>query len=456
MTEKQLATAVVAELQRRGYTAVLAGGCVRDEILGRTPKDYDVATSARPEAVESVFPRTIAVGKAFGVIIVVDGQAMVEVATLRADGQYSDGRRPESVQYVTSLREDAARRDFTMNAMFRDPLTGEVFDFFGGQEDLARRVIRAVGNPQERIEEDRLRMLRVARFAARYGFEIDPLLTGALTRNAAEINAVIEGRRAVSFERIANELEGILTSPHPLTGLDVLMDTGLMRQILPEIAECDTAAGEQDPVWHPEGNTWVHTRKVVGNLTGGSFPLMLGGLLHDVGKPRTQERHADGRISNHGHAELGAEMACAITRRLKMSNECSHRVVELVRLHMTMHAVDELRRSKLVALLERDDIQDLIALQHADATGTGCPDCQERSRRDFLKAKLKELSEAAEAAQRPGATPLVTGDVLIGMGFTPGPAFKGMLSEALDAQREGAFSDAEKAKEWVRQRFGQA
>lgn len=454
MTDKQLATAVVAELQRRGYTAVLAGGCVRDEILGCTPKDYDVATSATPEVVESIFSRTIAVGKAFGVITVVDGQAMVEVATLRADGQYSDARRPESVKYVTSLREDASRRDFTMNAMFCDPLTGEVFDFFGGQEDLARRVIRSVGNPQERIEEDRLRMLRVARFAARYGFSTDPALIRALARNATQINAVIDGRRAVSWERIAGELEGILTSAHPLTGLDVLMDTGLMKEILPEVAQCNTAAGDQDPVWHPEGNTWMHTRLVVANLTGGSFPLMLGGLLHDVGKPRTQKRHSDGRISNHGHAEVGAEMARAITRRLKMSNVCSYRVTELVRLHMTMHAVDELKRSKLVALLEREDIQDLIALQHADATGTACPDCQERSRRDFLAAKLKELSEAAEAAQRPGATPLVTGDVLIGMGFKPGPAFKGMLSEALDAQREGAFSDADQAKEWLRKRFG--
>jgi len=450
MTEKQLATAVVAALHKRGHTAVLAGGCVRDELLGRQPKDYDVATSATPDAVESIFPKTIAVGKQFGVVIVVEGESQIEVATLRADGQYSDGRRPEKVQYVTSLREDAARRDFTINAMFEDPLTGEIFDFFGGQHDLAAGIIRAVGNPGERIEEDRLRMLRAPRFASRYGFSIDPALLAALTANAREISAVTQGRRAVSYERIANELEGILTSAHPLTGLDLLMQTGLLSEILPEVVACNTAVGEQDPVWHPEGNTWVHTRMVVANLVGGSFPLMLGGLLHDVGKPKTQQRHADGRISNHEHADVGADMARVITRRFKMSNDDSDRVVELVRMHMLMHVVDELRKGKLVALLGRNDIQDLIALQHADATGTGCPDCQARSRRDFLTLKLHELAEASKA------TPLVTGDTLIALGFKPGPTFKSMLTEALDAQREGAFSTADGGRQWATQRFGVA
>jgi poly(A) polymerase len=379
----------------------------------------------------------------------------VEIATLRNDGQYNDGRRPESVRFVTSLREDAARRDFTINAMFKDPLTGEVFDFFGGKQDIARGIIRAVGVPQERIAEDRLRMLRAARFAARYRFAIDSALLSSLKGNAAEINAVVEGKRAVSFERICMELEGILTTQNPLTGLDILMDTGLMQEVLPEVALCNTEAGEQDCVWHPEGNTWVHTRMVLSNLVGGSFPLMLGGLLHDVGKPATQKRWGERRISNHGHAEIGADIAQKITRRLKMSNNESFRVTELVRLHMAMHTVDELRRSKLVALLERLDIEDLIALQHADATGTGCPECEKNSKTEFLRSKLTEMNEAFQAAMRPGAVPLVTGTVLIGLGFKPGPSFKDMLSEAHDAQREGSFASVEEGQRWVIGKYGQ-
>ncbi len=457
-TQREVAARVVAELKRHGHIAAFAGGCVRDEIMGREPKDFDIATSALPDEVEAIFARCITVGKAFGVVKVRSEGHEVEVATLRDDGQYSDGRRPDSVRFVTSLREDAARRDFTVNAMFMDPTTGEIFDFFGGRADIAAGAIRAVGNPHDRIKEDRLRMLRALRFASRYDFTIDPELLRAIAEDARELSAVtdqlvvengeLKGKRVVSFERIRDELKGILTSAHPLTGLDLLMATGLMQEILPEVVAMAGPDGEQSPRWHPEGNVWVHTRLVVQHLVGGSFELMLGGLLHDVGKPRTFQRHADGSVSNHKHAEIGAEMAGDICRRLRMSNDQTHRVVELVRLHMQMHGVCELRRSKLVALLERPDISDLVALQHADATGTGRADRESGSRKQFLKSKLQELAAAGQKA-----LPLVTGDMLIAMGFKPGPAFKGMLDRALNAQREGEFTTRQDGERWIRQRF---
>ncbi|HMP54507.1 MAG TPA: CCA tRNA nucleotidyltransferase, partial [Candidatus Melainabacteria bacterium] len=232
--QRDVATRVVVELKRHGHIAVFAGGCVRDEILGLEPSDYDVATSALPDEVESIFERTLPVGKAFGIIVVViDGQT-IEVATLRADGQYGDGRRPDSVRFVTSLEEDARRREFTMNAMFKDPTTGEIFDFFGGQKDLADGIIRAVGNAEERIDEDRLRMLRAVRFASRYGFEIDPALRSAIRKLAPELH---RGPKALAWERISKEFRGILTSANPVIGLDFMMEFGLMAEGIPELLE---------------------------------------------------------------------------------------------------------------------------------------------------------------------------------------------------------------------------
>lgn len=449
--QRDVATRVVAELKRHGHIAVFAGGCVRDEILGLEPSDYDVATSALPDEVESIFERTLPVGKAFGIIVVViDGQT-IEVATLRADGQYGDGRRPDSVRFVTSLAEDARRREFTMNAMFKDPTTGEIFDFFGGQKDLADGIIRAVGNAEERIDEDRLRMLRAVRFASRYGFEIDPALRSAICKLAPELH---RGPKGLAWERISKEFRGILTSANPVVGLDFMMEFGLMAEVIPELLETDSPLGDQDPVWHPEGNTWAHSRFVVQNLAGSSFELILAGLLHDVGKPRTQEKHECGRITNYGHAEVGAEMARDITRRLKLSNESSHRIVELVRLHMKMHTVRGMRQSKLVALLERDDIHDLIALQDADSRGKG-PFCDGNpyTQKDFLLGKLEELSRIDQESQRLGAAPLVNGFILIELGFKPGPTFKVILEEAMAAQREGVFSTGEAARGWVIEQY---
>lgn len=453
-TEREAATKVVAELKRHGYTAVFAGGSVRDELLGIEPNDYDVATSALPDEVERIFERTIPMGKAFGIIVVrMDGES-IEVATLRADGNYSDGRRPDSVEFVTSLEQDAQRREFTINAMFLDPTTGEVFDFHDGREDLESGVIRAVGCAERRIDEDRLRMLRALRFASRYGFTIDEELRAAIFKYAPQL---LEGEKAVSFERIAKELKGILTSGNPLLGLDYMMDSGLMKEIIPELVECDGPRGDQDPLWHPEGNTWIHSRFVVQNLIGQPFEVVLGGLLHDVGKPDTQDRREDGRITNYGHAEVGADMALEIARRLKLSSASSNRVVELVRLHMKMHTVREMRPGKLRNLLEREDIHDLIALQHADARGKG-PFCDGNpyTQREFLLGRLDELEQVDDPALRLGAPMLVTGDVLIDLGFAPGPDFRTMLDEAREAQHAGEFANIETAKQWVEGRFNVA
>lgn len=441
--EKELGTALIKDLQGDKHIAVFAGGSVRDELMGRVPKDYDIATSAAPDAVENLFRskghRVIPTGKQFGVINVFIHGHEFEIATLRTDGKYVDGRRPDSVTFVSSLVEDAARRDLTINAMFKDPVTGQVYDFFDGKGDLARKVIKAVGNPHERFEEDKLRMMRVPRFASKYdGFSVDPDTLAAIKFHAEKMNAV-------SAERIRTEIEGILTGTLPVRGMQIMMNSGLMKVVLPEVYKLRGPKGRQDPFWHPEKTTWTHTKLVLAQLQGSGFTRMMGGLMHDVGKPATQVIHPDGGISNHGHDAIGAEMVKEIGRRLKMSNNEIDRVSELVRLHMQMHHVTELRQGKLIALLERPDIMDLIELQHADSTGTYKSDRMDKSQKSFLLAKLEELKQA----QALHVQPLVTGNVLIDMGFKPGPDFKKLKEAAQDAQREGQFNSEEGGRRWI-------
>lgn len=439
-TEREAATFVARTLQERGHIGVFVGGCVRDLLMGRKPKDYDVATSAKPDEVESMFAHTIPVGKQFGIIVVVVDGHQIEVATLRGDGQYTDGRRPDSVHFVTNLREDAERRDFTMNAMFMDPVTGEIFDYFGGQADIAAGIIRAVGEPALRIEEDKLRMLRACRFAARYGFEIEPGLRAAIAANARSIHMV-------SAERIAKELEGILTTDSPLIGLDYMMALGLMHEVFPEIVRMKSKEGEQDAIWHPEGNTWVHTRNVVRGATGNGFVIVLAALLHDIGKPDTQKIWPNGGISNHKHADVGAEIARKIMNRLKLSNEVTDRVYQLVLMHMVMHDGPKMRAATLKRLIERPDFNDLVVLQDADARG--CDYVGSKSLKAFYAQKVAEFAALENESQRPGAKPLVDGRVLISLGHKPGPRFKEILEAARDAQDEGVFTDAAAAKAWV-------
>ncbi|CAN5312425.1 hypothetical protein BH11CYA1_BH11CYA1_23760 [soil metagenome] len=440
--QRELGTHLVKTLQDQQHIGVFAGGAVRDLLMRKTPKDYDIATSATPDQVEKLFLdqgyKVIPVGKAFGVINVVVNGREFEIATLRSESTYSDGRRPDGVQFVSSLSADAARRDLTINAMFQDPLSGQIYDFYGGQHDLATKIIRSVGNPSERFSEDKLRMLRVPRFASKYeGFTVDSATMAAIKANSIGIHAV-------SNERIRDEIKGMLTSTNPVRGMQIMMDSGLMKEVLPEVYKLKGPKGRQDPVWHPEGTVWTHTKLVLKNLTGGNFERMMGGLLHDVGKPATQKMWPDGGISNHGHDAKGAEITQEIARRLKLSSSQQDRISELVRLHMAMHEVTKMRPGKLTAILERPDVMDLIEIQHADASGTRRPDV-DLSHKDFLLQKLEELREAGKLGEKP----LVNGHMLLAMNIKPGPHFKAIIEAARDAQREGDFTNAEGAQRWL-------
>lgn len=440
--QRELGTHLVKTLQDKQHIGVFAGGAVRDLLMRKTPKDYDIATSATPDQVERLFIdqgyKVIPVGKAFGVINVVVNGREFEIATLRSESTYSDGRRPDGVQFVSSLSADAARRDLTINAMFQDPVTGVIYDFHGGQHDLARRLIRSVGDPAERFSEDKLRMLRVPRFASKYeGFTVDPATMAALKANSIGIHAV-------SSERVRDEIKGMLTSSNPVRGMQIMMDSGLMKQVLPEVYKLKGPKGRQDPIWHPEGTVWTHTKLVLKNLTGGNFERMMGGLLHDVGKPATQKFWPDGGISNHGHDAKGAEITQEIARRLKLTSNQQDRISELVRLHMAMHEVTVMRPGKLTAILERADVMDLIEIQHADATGTKRPDI-DMSHKDFLLQKLEELRESGKLGEKP----IVNGHMLLAMNIKPGPHFKAVIEAAREAQREGDFTNQDGAQRWL-------
>jgi poly(A) polymerase len=466
--DRRIGKAVVRQLKKNGKFAVFAGGCVRDRILRKTPKDYDVATNATPAEIKEIFKNDtcLLVGEAFGIIIVVREGVQIEIATFRGDGQYSDDRRPDSVILLSgldpmeALKRDAQRRDLTINAMFEDPFTGEIFDFFGGRQDIKNRIIRAVGDPAQRIAEDRLRMMRVARFAAKLGFKVDPALTAALKTYAPTL------RPGVAFERIAAELEGILLSKDPVTGLEILMDTGLMAQFVPEMLEMVGENAMGDPIWHPEGLAWVHTLMVVAVAAmeaEKSFEFMLGVLLHDIAKPRTMTTRVeiiDGkevvRVSNKGHAEVGCEMAKVICRRLKLSSDTTHRVSEIVRLHMQMHDYNDpkISRKKMVKLMSRPDIMDLIKMQHADSMGTGRPlaDRQADSNREYYLNLLEAMRNDPSPTMRPNAAQLLDGKMIIARGFKPGPIFRVIKEHAFDAQADGEFTDAAGAEKWFDER----
>lgn len=469
---RAIATDVARTLQQHGHVAVFAGGCVRDFFLDVEPKDFDIATNATPARIKEIFKddTCLLVGESFGVIIVVRDGEQIEIATFRGDGQYGDGRRPDSVVLLSdidpieALKEDAARRDLTINAMFFDPIADKLYDFFGGKADIEQRLLRAVGDASQRFDEDRLRMLRVVRFAARLDFTVEPGLLAALKKHAPELAA----GRIVSYERIAKELEGILLSKNPVAGLELLMESGLMAEILPEMLDMVGPRAVQDPIWHPEGTAWVHTMMVLKEAAkrenGKSFAFMLGVFLHDIAKPLTmttreeKRANADGseiivRVSNLGHAEEGFKMAQVICRRFKLSGETSHRVCEIVRMHMQMHDFNDpaIKRSKLVRLMQRSDIHDLIEMQHADSLGTGrtLEERQESSHREFYLGLLRELENDRSPTRRLNAPPLVTGLHVKEMGFKPGPIFRVVKQAAMEAQHEGEFTDSGGAQKWL-------
>jgi tRNA nucleotidyltransferase/poly(A) polymerase len=428
---KSTARRLVETLRAAGHEALLAGGCVRDLLLGREPKDYDIATSATPQQVAGLFPRTVGVGAQFGVMMVIEPDGEYEVATFRTDGEYKDGRRPEGVTFA-SAAEDAKRRDFTINGLFLDPVTDEVIDHVGGRADLTARRIRAIGDPRKRFEEDRLRVLRGVRFAAALDFEIEPVTWDAIRDFAPRIHDV-------SPERIREELSRILTHPSRLRGFDLLDASGLLHEILPEVEA--TKGCEQPPEFHPEGDVFVHTRIMLGMLrSDASLPLALGVLFHDIGKPPTFQRDPTGRIRFNGHEYVSAELTRGIMTRLKFPNAVIDATEALVRNHMAFKDVQRMRVAKLKRFLARETIDDELELHRVDcASSHGMLD-----NLDFLIAKREEF--ANEPLIPP---PLITGHDLIKLGWKPGPRFKIVLDAVETRQLEGSLQTREQALAWL-------
>jgi putative nucleotidyltransferase with HDIG domain len=456
LSDRQVATELIKDLQKEGYIAVLAGGAVRDEAMGLIPHDYDIATSAPPDVVHGLFAQrkgmdVDAVGKQFGIInLRVDADTQFQIASLRNDGNYTDGRRPDYVRFVASLYEDGARRDLTINAMFSDPVTQTTYDFFGGLPDIAQKKIRTVGDASHRFNEDKLRMMRIPRFISRFeGFTVAPETAEAVTKHAPEINAVAP-------ERVMQEFKTLMLTRNPGVGLDFMMDHGLMQATMPELAALRGPKAMQDPVWHPEGSTWNHSRMVLdkivemGPAPGRSkYELRMGGLFHDAGKPDTQRIWPDGGVSNHGHAAVGAKMFRQLGLRLKMPNSEINHIATLIDRHMDMHAVEAMRPSTLIPILEHPLFEDMRALQHADAMGTGRSDGITKSKFQFLGDKRQQFTEAVDPAQRLHAKPLVDGALLISMGMKPSARLGEVKTAALDAQRNGKITDAQTAQQWL-------
>jgi poly(A) polymerase len=425
---------VVRRLRAAGYEALWAGGCVRDELLGLHPKDYDVATDARPEEVRRLFRRTVAVGMSFGVVRVLGplaGNPQVEVATFRRDSTYSDGRHPDAVSFADA-REDALRRDFTINGMFFEPVEGRLIDYVGGQHDLGAKVLRAIGEPRERFAEDKLRMLRAVRFATRFELAIDPATHEALREMAEQIGVV-------SAERVADELRKLLVDPHRARGLELLHNTGLIAAVLPELLEMRDLP--QGPPHAPTGDLWGHTMRVL-ELLGPdpSFPLAFAALLHDVGKRRSWGRTPD-RYTFHEHERVGRDMAARIGLRLKLSNAEREHMEWMVEKHQYLSDAKQMRTSKLKEILAHPGVRELLALHRADALASGRP----LEHVLYCETLLEEWSE-----EDFNPRPLLTGHDLTRMGLEPGPLYKRLLTALREAQLDGVVRSKAHAVELVR------
>jgi poly(A) polymerase len=444
---KQHAAEIVRALRERGHQAYFAGGCVRDLLLGREPADYDVSTDATPQQVMQIFPQTFAVGEQFGVVLVPLAEtsgatgalarhgAAIEVATFRSDVGYSDGRHPDEVRFSKDPREDVERRDFTINGMMLDPATNEVLDFVGGRDDLKAGIVRAIGDPERRFAEDKLRMMRAVRFAARFDYKIDPATMEAIQKLAPQI-------RQVSCERVREELTKMLTEGRARRAFELLDTTGLLPEVLPEIAAMKGV--EQPPQFHPEGDVFVHTLLLLDKLqAGGSKTLAWGALLHDVGKPSTF-RVAPDRIRFDSHVEVGVKMAAEICRRLRFSNYETNRILALVANHMRFADVQRMKQSTLKKFLRLPAFEEHLELHRIDCLSShGQLDSYEYSR--------EQLRSLPPEAIRP--TPLITGRDLIEVGYEPGPRFKEILSAVEDAQLEGRIATHDAALELLAREF---
>jgi len=440
MTARELADRICAKLRQSGHQAYLVGGCVRDLLLGREPADFDVSTDARPEHVQELFPRSVAVGAKFGVIMVVEEAAHVEVATFRRDIGYSDGRHPDHVVFSDSAQEDVRRRDFTINGLLMDPATREVHDFVGGRADLAAGIVRAIGDPKLRFAEDKLRMMRAVRFAARFGFQIEPETLAAARDLAAQITQV-------SIERIREELTKLLTEGAARRGFELLDDAGLLDVVLPDIARMKGV--EQPPQFHPEGDVWIHTRMLLEKLQPNCSPTLAWGvLLHDVGKPPTfaPATGPGTRIRFDGHAEVGTRMAESICRTLRFSNEDIAQVELLVANHMRFKDVRQMRPATLKRFVRLPRFEEHMELHRLDCLASH----GSLNNHDFVRNFLAETPPEQVRPPR-----LITGNDLKDMGIRPGPRFKEILLAVEEAQLDGRFSDRDSALQFARS-FSQA
>jgi poly(A) polymerase len=463
---KTFAISVVRTLRDQGHQTYLVGGCVRDLLLKREPADYDVATDATPDEVMRIFPETYAVGAQFGVVLVplpepervalaerdsadapseleehaISGHQhkfCIEIATFRCDVGYSDGRHPDEVRFSRDPKEDVRRRDFTINGLLLDPINDEVLDFVGGQSDLKAGIIRAIGNPELRFTEDKLRMLRAVRFAARFEYTIEPATFAAIQMLATQIHQV-------SHERVRDELTRMLTEGHARRAFELLDDTGLLREVLPEISAMKGV--EQPPEFHPEGDVFVHTLLLLDKLPHPcSLTLAWGALLHDVGKPPTFRRAPD-RIRFDEHAKVGVKMAEAICERLRFSKEETKQILSLVDNHMRFGDVERMKPSTFKKFIRLPRFDEHLELHRLDCESS------HRSLRlyDFTRTKRAELPANAIRPE-----PLLTGDDLIAAGYQPGPVFKRILAAVEDAQLDGSLQSKKQAMKFVREKFSQ-
>ena len=433
---KTQALKIVRKLQEQNHEAVFAGGCVRDLILKLDPQDYDVATSAKPDQVEALFEHTVSVGKTFGVIVVVMDGFEIEVATFRSDSLTSDGRRPDSVTF-TSMEEDAKRRDLTINGMFWDPIADKILDYVGGQQDLKDGLIRLIGDPDARLIEDKLRLMRVVRFASRFNFKVVPETLEAVKKHSHEIIQV-------SSERIGEELIKILRTGNYRTAFNLLFETNLIEYILPEIK---AMKGVEQPVdYHPEGDVLAHTLLALESLpANASDELRMGVLLHDVGKPLTQT--FEDRIRFSQHELKGKDLAREILKRLKYSNEFTEFVVELVGNHMKFMHVKEMRVSKLKRFMAMPKFEEHLALHRADCASSH----KHLINYDFIKEKFENYTP--EEIRITPDTRILTGNDLLSMGYKAGPLFREILTDVEDQQLEGVISDKDQALKYVTEKY---
>ena len=431
MSPREAAIHVVQKLVSAGHQALLAGGCVRDALLNKEPKDYDVATSARPEQVTRLFPGAHTVGAHFGVVIVKRGEHHIEVATFRKDGTYSDGRHPDSVEF-SGAEEDAQRRDFTVNGLFEDPLKGEIIDYVGGRTDLQAKVLRAIGDPEARFMEDQLRLMRAVRFATVLGFEIEPHTWAAVCKLSPRLGSV-------SIERLRDEFTKIMLHPNRVRGFDLMVESGLMKELLPEILVLQGC--EQPPQFHPEGDVYVHTRLMLSLLPAEvSLSLVLSVLFHDIAKPATQTVDENGRIRFNGHDQLGAMMTADILKRLKYPNHVIEPAVEAVANHMIFKDVPKMRVSRLKRFMARPGFEDEMELHRVDCLGChGFLD-------NYKLLREKQVEFASEPLIPP---PLINGRDLMSHGIQAGPSLGKLLLAVQNLQLEGRLTTREEALAWA-------